>query len=56
MQLGIDKRKAWEWANTRKGYARVALSFIMTRSVTNEVLKKKGYVTLESLHYQYILS
>lgn len=53
-QLGIRKDKAWEWANSRRGYARVARSFIMTRTVTNKILEKKGYLTLESLHKQYI--
>lgn len=53
-QLGINKYKAWEWANSRLGYARVARSVIMTSSVTNEVIEKKGYLSLESLHSQYI--
>lgn len=46
VKLGIPKRKAWEWANTRKEYARVAKSIIMTRSVTNQRLKQKGLVSL----------
>lgn len=46
MKLGISKGKAWEWANSRKGYARVASSFIMHRAVTNEILKRKGLVFL----------
>lgn len=33
IKLGISKAKAWEWANSRKGYARVARSYIMQRSV-----------------------
>ena len=41
-KLGIPKGKAWEWANTRKGYARVACSFILHRAITNERLKKFG--------------
>ena len=49
IKLGISKSKAWEWANTRKGYARVASSFIMQRSVTNAILKRKGFLTMESL-------
>ena len=52
MKLGIPKRKAWEWANTRKGYARTANSFIMTRSVTNKILVKRGFLTMESLFQQ----
>ena len=52
MKLGIPKRKAWEWANTRKGYARTANSFIMNRSVTNKILVKRGFLTMESLFQQ----
>lgn len=52
IKLGIPSKKAWEWANTRKGYARVAMSFIMTRSVTNLVLEKRGFLTMESLYNQ----
>ena len=46
IKLGIPKGKAWEWANTRKGYARVASSFILCRTITNERLKKFGLVSL----------
>lgn len=46
MKLGIPKRKAWEWANTRKGYMRVARSFILSKAITNERLKKFGLVSL----------
>ena len=45
-KLGIPKEKAWEWANTRKGYARVAKSFILHRAITNERLKRFGLVSL----------
>lgn len=45
-KLGIPRGKAWEWANTRKGYARVARSFILCRAITNERLKKFGLVSL----------
>lgn len=45
-KLGVPKGKAWEWANTRKGYARVARSFILCRTITNERLKKFGLVSL----------
>ena len=53
IKLGIPKGKAWEWANSRKGYARVAGSFIMHRAVTNEILKRKGLVFLLD-HYQSV--
>lgn len=52
MKMGVNKQKAWEWANTRKKYARVAMSFIMTRTVTNERLKRKGLLSLVSLKLQ----
>ncbi len=44
IKLGINKYKAWEWANTRKGYWHIANSFILSRSVTNDRLKQAGYI------------
>ena len=44
MKLGINKYKAWEYANTRKGYWRTARSPILTRSVTSDRLKQAGYI------------
>jgi len=44
IKLGIDKWKAWEFANTRKSYWRSAGSPILSRSVTNDRLAKAGYV------------
>jgi group II intron reverse transcriptase/maturase len=44
MKLGIDKSKAWEWANTRKGYWHIANSYILARTITNERLSRSGYV------------
>ena len=56
-QLGIPKGKAWEWANTRKGYWRAANSWILTRSLTNEYLASIGYddisIRYEALHSSY---
>lgn len=46
MKLGIDKQKAWEWANTRNGYARVAMSYILCRTITNKRLEKFGLLSL----------
>ena len=45
-KLGIDKYKAWEYANSRKGYWHLANSWILTKSVTNERLLQAGYVSL----------
>jgi len=44
MKLGIAKYKAWEWANTRKGYWHTANSYILSRTITNERLGKAGYL------------
>ncbi len=44
IKLGINKSKAWEWANTRKGYWRIAGSFILSRTITNDRLREAGYV------------
>lgn len=42
-RLGVDKHKAWEWANSRKGYWRISDSLILHRSLTNEYLASVGY-------------
>ncbi|MCK5488031.1 MAG: group II intron reverse transcriptase/maturase, partial [Desulfobacterales bacterium] len=44
MKLGINKHKAWEWANTRKGYWHIANSYILSRTVTNERLRLAGFI------------
>jgi len=46
VRLGIDNRKAWEYANTRKGYWRISNSPILARALTNEKLKKQGFPTI----------
>ena len=52
IKLGINKYKAWEWANTRKGYWHIANSFILSRTVTTDRLKQAGY-TFFSDHYRF---
>lgn len=44
MKLGINKYKAYEWANTRKGYWHIANSWILTSTITNQRLKEAGFV------------
>ena len=44
IKLGINKYKAWEWANTRKGYWHTANSYILSRTVTNDRLKHAGFI------------
>jgi len=49
-KLGIPKDKAWEFANTRKSYWRIAKSPILHRSITNTKLKKNGLVSLLEIY------
>jgi group II intron reverse transcriptase/maturase len=44
MKLGIVKYKAWEYANTRKGYWRTAGSAILNRSISSDRLSLAGYL------------
>lgn len=46
VKLGISKNKAWEYANTRKSYWHTANSPILTRTLTNEHLKKIGFLSI----------
>lgn len=50
--LGVPGYKAWEYANTRKSYWRIAGSPILAKSLTNEYLKKLG---LQSISERYSL-
>lgn len=43
VRLGINNSKAWEWANSRKGYWRISDSQILHMSLTNEYLASVGY-------------
>ena len=46
VKLGIPNSKAWEYANTRKSYWHTANSPILSRTLTNEYLKKNGFVSI----------
>ena len=52
-KLGLDEWKAWEYANTRKGYWRISNSPIVSRTLTNTYLEKLGYKSI-SKRYQLI--
>ena len=43
IQCGIDRRYAYQWGNTNKGYWRIAGSWILTRALGDEKLHKDGY-------------
>ena len=46
VKLGINKYKAWEYANTRKGYWRISNSPILSKSLNNRYLESLGFVSL----------
>ncbi|WPZ17604.1 group II intron reverse transcriptase/maturase [Geobacillus subterraneus] len=48
--LGVPKRKAYEWGNTRKKYWRVAASPILHKALGNSYWKSQG---LKSLYQRY---
>lgn len=52
IKLGIPKSKAWEFANTRKGYWRTAKSPILQRSITNDRLRISGYIFFTNYYNQ----
>jgi len=55
IRLGIDKQKAYEWSNTRKGYWRISSSYILHRSLTDEKLAQLGYMDIAK-KYQFVHS
>jgi len=50
--LGIQKQKAWEYANTRKGYWRISNSQILSGSLGNEVIKRLGFLFFSDYYRQ----
>lgn len=53
IRLGVKKSKAWEWANTRKGYWHISKSFILSTKLTTERLRQAGYIFLYD-YYQNV--
>lgn len=51
MKLGVKRQKAWEFANTRKGYWRIANSPVLKKTITNQRLINHGF---KSLLQQYM--
>jgi len=56
-QLGLPRAKAWEYANTRLGYWRIAGSVILHRTLTDKYLVTNGYDDItkryEALHLNH---
>ena len=55
-KLGIPENKAWEFANTRKGYWRIAASPILNKTITNQRLISHGFKSLTSQYKKIRLS
>lgn len=56
MKLGVPKQKAWEYANTRKGYWRTSASPILSKTITNQRLTNHGFKGLSSQYNKFRLS
>lgn len=50
--LGTNDQKAWEYANTRKGYWRTSNSPILSKSLGNNALKQLGFVFFSDYYRQ----
>lgn len=50
--LGIHKRKAWEYANTRKSYWRTSNSPILSKSLNNTTIKGLGFLFFSDYYRQ----
>ena len=50
VRLGIEKDKAWQFANTRKSYWRISNSPILAKSLNNKTLERLGYLSLSSVY------
>jgi group II intron reverse transcriptase/maturase len=50
VKAGIGKGKAWEFANSRKGYWRIARSPILSRAIPNAFLKQAKYLSLMEIY------
>ncbi|MBU8909025.1 group II intron maturase-specific domain-containing protein [Desertibacillus haloalkaliphilus] len=46
IKQGISKARAWEWANSRKGYWRIAQSPIMNRALGDQYWSNQGLISL----------
>ena len=49
-RLGVEHQKAYEWANSRKGYWRIANSWILNTTLTDRKLYEKGWRWFSGLY------
>ena len=50
VKLGTGKFQAWQWANTRKSYWRIAKSPVLSRALNNKRIAERGYISLVSYY------
>ena len=50
-RLGIKAQQAYEWANSRKGYSRIAHSPILQRALNNEYFTRQHYIGFTNYYY-----
>jgi group II intron reverse transcriptase/maturase len=50
IKLGMERGKAWEFANTRKGYWQISKSPVLHRTLTNSYFKKMKLVTFSQTY------
>ena len=50
VKLGIGKFQAWQWANTRRSYWRIAKSPVLNRALNNKRIAERGYISLVSCY------
>jgi len=50
IRLGTNKWKAYQWANTRKGYWHTTGGFILATTITIDRLRSAGYVFLSDYY------
>ena len=53
IRCGINKYKAHEWGNTRKGYWHIANSPILATAICNNNLRAAGYATLMGTYLEW---
>ena len=56
IRLGIENSKAWEYANTRKGYWHTSNSPILAKSLTNAYFKDLGLLSFTEVYNKALIS
>jgi group II intron reverse transcriptase/maturase len=52
VKLGVSKNQAWQWANSRKAYWRIAGSWVLSRTLGNAKLNELGWATFSERYEQ----